>query len=45
MVAAEELENKKEVVSVEDDGQEAEDDSLGASVSVPPVSKSSKHHG
>ena len=43
MVAAEE--NEKEVVSVEEDGREAEDVSLCASVSVPPVSKSSKLRG
>ena len=36
IVASEEDENEKEVVSVED-GQEAKDVSLGASVSVPPV--------
>ena len=41
IVAAEELENEKEVVSVEDDGREAEDVLSGASVLVPPVSKSS----
>ena len=38
-------ENEKEVVSVEEDGQEAEVVSLGASRSVPPVWKSSKLHG
>ena len=37
LVAAEEQEYKKEVSSVKDDGLEAEDVSLGASVSVPPV--------
>ena len=37
IVAAEEYGNEKEVVSVEDDGQEAEDVSLGTSVLVPPV--------
>ena len=37
IVAAEEKENKKEVVSVENDGREAEDDSFGTSVLVSPV--------
>ena len=37
-------EYEKEVVSVEDEGQEAKDVSLGASVLVLPVSKSSKLH-
>ena len=37
IVAAEEEQNEKEVVSVEDDGWEAEDVSLGASLSVSPV--------
>ena len=31
------VENEKELVSVEEDGQEAEDVLLDASVSVPPV--------
>ena len=36
-VAGEEQENEKEVVAVEDDGREAEDVSMGVSVSVPPL--------
>ena len=43
--AAEEKENEKEVVSVEDDGGEAEDVSFGTSASVSPVSKSSSFSG
>ena len=37
IVAAEQYENKKEVVSVEDDSREAEDVLSGVSVLVPPV--------
>ena len=36
---------EKEVVSAEDDGQEAKYVSLGACISVPPVWKSSKLRG
>ena len=39
---AEAEENEKEVMSVEDEGWEAEDVLLGTSVSVPSFSKSSK---